>query len=51
MARADCTEHGFISPDAEQLELGMYREPNLILCGYTCAGKTTASQHLARRYG
>lgn len=26
-------------------------KPNLILCGYTCAGKTVASQHLARSYG
>ena len=26
-------------------------KPNLILCGYTCAGKTTASQYLTHRFG
>jgi dephospho-CoA kinase/inosine/xanthosine triphosphate pyrophosphatase family protein len=34
-----------------QLQLQLDRKPNIILCGYTCSGKTTASQHLARRFG
>lgn len=34
-----------------QLRLQLDDRPNIILCGYTCSGKTTASQHLARRFG
>ena len=34
-----------------QMRLPLEEDVNLILCGYTCAGKTTASQHLARAYG
>lgn len=34
-----------------QIELPLDDDINLILCGYTCAGKTTASQYLARVYG
>ncbi|MEO6718606.1 MAG: non-canonical purine NTP pyrophosphatase [Novosphingobium sp.] len=34
-----------------QLAFQLDRKPNILLCGYTCAGKTTASQYLARRYG
>jgi inosine/xanthosine triphosphate pyrophosphatase family protein/adenylate kinase family enzyme len=34
-----------------QLQLQFDHKPNIILCGYTCSGKTTASQHLARRFG
>ncbi|CAA7614367.1 conserved hypothetical protein [Magnetospirillum sp. LM-5] len=34
-----------------QLALHFERKPNILLCGYTCSGKTTASQHLARRFG
>ena len=33
-----------------QRRLPLQREMNYIICGYTCAGKTTASQHLARSY-
>lgn len=33
-----------------QRQLPLQREMNYIICGYTCAGKTTASQHLARSY-
>jgi dephospho-CoA kinase/inosine/xanthosine triphosphate pyrophosphatase family protein len=42
---------GYMATDAEQLEFQLGNEKNLILCGHTCAGKTTASQHLARRFG
>jgi dephospho-CoA kinase/inosine/xanthosine triphosphate pyrophosphatase family protein len=41
----------YLTGDFEQLEFQLYSKSNLILCGYTCAGKTTASQHLARRFG
>jgi dephospho-CoA kinase/inosine/xanthosine triphosphate pyrophosphatase family protein len=41
----------FTSSEPEQLELELDRKPNLIICGYTCAGKTTASQHLAQKFG
>lgn len=34
-----------------QLALQLDRKPNILLCGYTCSGKTTASQYLARRFG
>jgi dephospho-CoA kinase/inosine/xanthosine triphosphate pyrophosphatase family protein len=34
-----------------QMWLPLERKPNIILCGYTCSGKTTASQHLARTFG
>ncbi|KAF0223082.1 MAG: hypothetical protein FD176_2248 [Rhodospirillaceae bacterium] len=34
-----------------QLALQFDRKPNILLCGYTCSGKTTASQYLARRFG
>jgi dephospho-CoA kinase len=42
---------GYLTFEFEQLELQLNNRPNLILCGYTCAGKTTASQHLARKFG
>lgn len=43
---------GQLSRTSEQLHLALGREPPTILfCGPTCAGKTTASQHLARDYG
>jgi adenylate kinase family enzyme len=41
----------YLTRPAKQLEIPLEQEPNLILCGYTCAGKTTASQHLARKFG
>lgn len=40
----------FTNPES-QMQLHLDHKPNLLLCGYTCSGKTTASQHLARRYG
>jgi len=42
--------HYLVKPTT-QLQLQLDRRPNLILCGYTCSGKTTASQRLARRFG
>lgn len=41
----------YFSTSVAQLELSLDRLTNFILCGYTCSGKTTASQHLARRFG
>jgi len=41
----------YVTNQTKQLEFSFERKPNLILCGYTCAGKTTASQHLARNFG
>ena len=37
-------------PPPQQLALSLDDHTNLILCGYPCAGKTTASQYLARKY-
>ena len=34
-----------------QFEMNLEQDEDIILCGYTCAGKTTASQLLARRFG
>lgn len=39
----------FRSP-TPQRRLPLQMEMNYIICGYTCAGKTTASQHLARTF-
>ncbi len=33
-----------------QFELSFDSRPNIILCGYTCSGKTTASQYMANAY-
>ncbi len=41
----------FLVAEPKQLEFGLDRKSNLVLSGYTCAGKTTASQHLARKFG
>jgi len=41
----------YFSGPRTQFELALDRCTNIILCGYTCSGKTTASQHLARRFG
>lgn len=41
----------FFAADAKQLALPLDGKSNFVLCGYPCAGKTTASQHLARRFG
>ena len=40
-----------IERSAVQMKLSLDDDINLVVCGYTCAGKTTASQHLARIYG
>ena len=45
------SRHFFKKSTTKQTSLGLEDKPNLILCGYTCAGKTTAGQHLVRRYG
>lgn len=42
---------GYLTVPAAQMWLPLERKPNLILCGYTCSGKTTASQHLVRTFG
>ena len=34
-----------------QFKINLDQDEDIILCGYTCAGKTTASQLLARRFG
>lgn len=44
-------ERRYFSASPEQLNLPFDPRPNILLCGYTCSGKTTASQHLARRFG
>jgi inosine/xanthosine triphosphate pyrophosphatase family protein/dephospho-CoA kinase len=44
-------ERKYLTSDVSQLELDLERKPNLILSGYTCAGKTTASQYLAQKFG
>lgn len=44
-------EAGYLTTPATQLQLQLERKPNIVLCGYTCSGKTTASQHLARTFG
>jgi inosine/xanthosine triphosphate pyrophosphatase family protein/dephospho-CoA kinase len=44
-------EHRYLSTEHVQMELPLESRPSIMLCGYTCAGKTTASQHLARKLG
>ncbi|MER9305898.1 AAA family ATPase [Mesorhizobium sp. M0293] len=44
-------ERRYSSVARTQLQLPLDHRPNIILCGYTCAGKTTASQYLARAFG
>lgn len=44
-------QKNYLLAERRQLELELDRKPNLALSGYTCAGKTTASQHLARKFG
>lgn len=49
-------ENGLVykPPTQAKLNLNIPRNPNrnpmLIICGYTCAGKTTLSQHLVEKY-
>lgn len=42
---------GYFAAPIAQLRLQLDDRPNIILSGYTCAGKTTASQRLTRRFG
>lgn len=42
---------GFLAKHERQLDMRFAKMPDLILCGFTCAGKTAASQHLARKFG
>lgn len=44
-------ERRYFSVPATQFQLELDQKPNIVLCGYTCSGKTTASQRLARRFG
>lgn len=39
-----------LQPPTPQRRLPLQRDINYIVCGYTCAGKTTASQHLAKAF-
>ncbi|MGZ2430444.1 non-canonical purine NTP pyrophosphatase [Rhizobium redzepovicii] len=41
-------KHKLLSEPVLQRQLPLQDHVNYIICGYTCAGKTTASQHLAR---
>ncbi len=43
-------EHKLLRSPTPQRRLPLQRDINYIICGYTCAGKTTASQHLARSF-
>lgn len=40
-----------IRPSLKQVRLDIDEYDDFVLCGYTCAGKTTASQFFARNYG
>lgn len=42
---------GAIPKNQIQTSLGLEISPTLIVCGFTCAGKTTISQYLIREYG
>lgn len=44
-------DKGLLTRQPLQAELPLDSATDLILCGYTCAGKTVASQHLARTFG
>ncbi len=41
----------YFTSSAVQMKLPLDSRPTIILCGYTCSGKTTASQYLARQFG
>lgn len=41
----------YFTAPAIQMKLPLDSKPTILLCGYTCSGKTTASQHLARQFG
>ncbi|ESW95554.1 hypothetical protein X769_29075 [Mesorhizobium sp. LSJC268A00] len=44
-------ERRYSSAASIQMQLPLDHKPNIILCGYTCAGKTAASHYLARAFG
>ncbi|MCH8041212.1 MAG: AAA family ATPase [Nitrospinae bacterium] len=44
-------EKGGLSEEYKQTSLGLEPFSTWIVCGFTCAGKTTISQHLIRKYG
>lgn len=44
-------EMGYAANTKTQLKLSLDRSPTILLCGYTCCGKTTAAQWLAREFG
>jgi inosine/xanthosine triphosphate pyrophosphatase family protein/dephospho-CoA kinase len=44
-------QQNYFTAEYLQLEFALDDKPNLVLCGYPCAGKTTGSQHLARKFG
>lgn len=44
-------ERNYLTSDEKQLQFELDQKSSLILTGYTCTGKTTASQHLARKFG
>ena len=41
----------YFTAPAIQMKLPLNSKPTILLCGCTCSGKTTASQHLARQFG
>lgn len=44
-------EKGLLLPKQKQKSFALDKTPVLIVCGFTCAGKTTIAQHLVRKYG
>lgn len=43
---------GYLSKKAEQMRLPLESKPiTFVLCGFTCAGKTTVSQYLSKKFG
>ena len=45
------SRHNLLEEQPHQMSFSLDTEQHFILCGHTCAGKTTASQHLAEHYG
>ncbi|MEM8917224.1 MAG: non-canonical purine NTP pyrophosphatase [Pseudomonadota bacterium] len=46
------SDKGYLTQSAEQMNLPLEDDPvTILLCGYTCAGKTTASQFLSKNFG
>ncbi|MFA6155884.1 non-canonical purine NTP pyrophosphatase [Mesorhizobium sp.] len=44
-------QRNYMTRYSSQMELSLDKKPNIILSGYTCSGKTTASQYLSRSFG